>query len=276
MTDVSAEQRQRAKTAAANIAVAANDAAVVLGAAGLIVAGAGVASGVGALAGVGAGAALGVCSFGAWFVGNRYQRLANDPPRDDFDQVTISAATLDEGALPAAEPDATVTRVAAQQIILADAVSCLVTSLERFDGAQAAGDAGSASTQADAAGQNASAVTAAREALRALADPLNQAWTATRDTVDWSAGEISQAQRALRETVGDPAQAPGEGLRRVLASVSGLADPELFANLDLESHPLLTAGDMPAEPDALLNGGYLDQLDAAADPLRNLIITDNA
>src|SRR5450755_1793770 len=131
MTDVSAEQRQRAKTAAANIAVAANDAAVVLGAAGLIVAGAGVASGVGA------GAALGVCSFGAWFVGNRYQRLANDPPRDDFDQVTISAATLDEGALPAAEPDATVTRVAAQQIILADAVSCLVTSLERFDGAQA-------------------------------------------------------------------------------------------------------------------------------------------
>jgi hypothetical protein len=34
--------------------------------------------------------------------------------------------------------------------------------------------------------------------------------------------------------------------------------------------------DMPAEPDALLDGGYLDQLDAAADPLRDLIIADNA
>src|SRR5436305_5822987 len=167
MSDVNAEQRQKAKAAAANIAVVANDTAVVLGAAGIIVTGAGVASGVGALAGVGAGVALGVCSFGAWFIGNRYQRLANDPPRDDFDQVTISAASVSDARLPPDEPDATAARFAAQQVILADTLSCLVTSLERFDGAQAAGDTAAASAQADAAQQNASAALAAQQALRA-------------------------------------------------------------------------------------------------------------
>jgi hypothetical protein len=89
MSAVSAEERQKAKAAAANAAVAANDTAVVLGAAAAVVAVGGVASTVGALAGVGMGAVLAVGSFCAWWVGNRYQRLANDPPRTDFDQVTI-------------------------------------------------------------------------------------------------------------------------------------------------------------------------------------------
>ena len=94
MSDISADQTARAKADAANAAVASNAAAVVLGASGVIVAGIGVASGVGALAGVAAGGTLAVCSFGAWLIGNRYQRIANDPPRQDFDQVSESFARL--------------------------------------------------------------------------------------------------------------------------------------------------------------------------------------
>src|SRR5262245_15962515 len=119
MSEVNAQQRQNAKTAAANAAVAANDTAVVLGAAGIIVAAAGATTGLGAPAGLFVGGVLGVGSFLAWGIGNRYQRLANDPPRDDFDQVTISGAQLDEGALPATEPQATFVKYAANQLILA-------------------------------------------------------------------------------------------------------------------------------------------------------------
>jgi hypothetical protein len=240
------------------------------------VAGAGVASGVGALAGVGAGAVLGVASFTAWWIGNRYQRLANDPPRDDFGLVSISGASVDESALPSDEPDATAARFVAQQLILADALSCLVTSLERFDGAQAAGDAAAASAQADAAQQNASAILAAQQALRGLSGPLNQAWAATLPTVDWSAGDIRQAQQAFLDAIGDPALAPGGVLQQAMATVSGLADSESFADADVASHPLLSASEMPAEPDALAPGAYLDQLDAAGEPIGDLVVPDSA
>ena len=70
MADIKPDQRQSAKTAAANAAVVANDTAVVLGASAAVVAFGGVASGAGALAGVGVGAVLCVCSFGAWWVAN--------------------------------------------------------------------------------------------------------------------------------------------------------------------------------------------------------------
>ena len=122
MTQINAGERQRAKAAAANAAVAANDTAVVLGAAGAGVALAGVASGVGALAGVGVGAALAVCSFGAWWMGNRYQRLANDPPRNDFDQFLESSSFVNDNAVPVDEPAATAARYAAQHVVLADAL----------------------------------------------------------------------------------------------------------------------------------------------------------
>jgi hypothetical protein len=274
MSEVSAEQRQRAKTAAANAAVAANDAAVVLGAAGAVVALAGVASGVGALAGVGMGAALAVCSFGAWFVGNRYQRLANDPPRSDFDQVTTSTARLLEETLPAQEPDATVARFASQHLILADALSALVDSLERFDGASGAGDTAAASAQADAAQQNAQTAIQALNALIELASTLNQAWDATLATVDWDSVSIGNAQQVFRDAIGDPAETPGGALQKVLASVGDLSGG--FGDVDVSSHPLLTATEMPGEPQTLIDGGNAQLLGSLSDSLRDLVVVGNA
>lgn len=272
MSEVSAEQRQRAKTAAANAAVAANDAAAVLGAAGTVVVVGGVASGVGALAGVGVGGLLAVCSFGAWLVGNRYQRLANDPPRPDFDQFTMCTAFLMEEAMPAEEPDATVARVAGQNLILADALSALVDALERFDGALKAGDAASASAQADAAQQNAQAAINAQDALLGLADPLNQAWDLTRATVSWDSVSIDQAQQVYLDAIGDPATSPSGSLQRAMGSVGELVSG--FADIDPGSHPLLNSGEMPPEPQVLMDGAYVQMLGGVSDTLRDLVTVD--
>ena len=268
MTEVNADQRARAKTAAANAAVAANDTAVVLGAGGAVVALAGVASGVGALAGVGVGAVLAVCSFGAWWVGNRYQRLANDPPRDDFDQVTVSTAAVVEEALPADEPDATASRMAAEQLVLADAVAALVTSLERYDGASQAGDQAAADSQADAVAQNAAAVEASHGRLADIAAALNEAWTATIPTVDWSAVSIGQAQQAYLDAIGDPQGAPGAALSN---AVAGVANLDFVVDIDPSSHPLFSAGDLGPEPDGLVSSQLLDAQSQLSEPLPNIV-----
>ena len=122
----------------------------------MIVAGIGVASGVGALAGVAVGGTLAVCSFGAWLIGNRYQRIANDPPRQDFDQVSESFARLiEEFSVLAEEPLATAHRLAAHQVILADALTAFLISLERYDGALEADDRAAADRQVEAVRHNA-------------------------------------------------------------------------------------------------------------------------
>jgi hypothetical protein len=277
MPEVSADQRQKAKTTAANAAVALNDTAVVLGVAGVVVAAGGVASGVGALAGVGVGATLAVFSFGAWWIGNRYQRLANDPPRSDFDQVTISSASLVENVLPAGEPDATVARFAATQLIIVDALSALVTSLERYDGATGASDASAASSQATAVQQNAQSAAGALDTLAELANALNQAWNATLPTVDWSSVALQQAQEAFQEDVGDPAQAPAAALQQVFGTVTGLAAADDgIAELDLASHPLLTATAMPSEPSTLIDADTIGMLGTLSATLRDLVVVDAA
>ncbi|MGW4160116.1 hypothetical protein [Streptomyces sp. NPDC004788] len=274
MTEISPEERQKAKTAAANAAVASNDAAVVLGVAGLAAAGIGAASGVGALAGVAVGATLGICSFGAWWVGNRYQRLANDPSRSDFDEVTTTSAFLVEEALPIDEPDATVARFAAQQLVLVDALSALVTSIERCDGATDAGDSAAAAAQAEAAQQNAQAAVSAISAQVQLSDALNQAWSATLEMVDLTSLTIDQVQENFREAVGDPAQAPGTALQGVFATVTGLSDNNDLAELDLTLHPVLTATELPAELDALIGADYLTLQSSLSDAFGSLVVND--
>jgi hypothetical protein len=154
MTDISADERQKAKAAAANLAVAANDTASSSERWGPW-SSSPVPPAVSVRSSASVGAGLAVGGFGAWLVGNRYQRLANDPPRPDFDQVTTSAARVVEESLPTEEPHATVVRLAAQEIVLVGALGALVTSLERFDGAKEAGDLEAASSQADAVRQNA-------------------------------------------------------------------------------------------------------------------------
>jgi hypothetical protein len=265
MTEVNAQQRQNAKAAAANAAVAANDAAVVLGAAGIVVATAGAVSGAGAPAGLLVGGILGVCSFGAWTIGNRYQRLANDPPRDDFDQVTISGAQLVEDAIPATEPDAAFIRYAANQLILIDATAALVTSLERFDGAVAAGDPDSASIQADAVASNASLMVTAHNALIDVASPINDSWNAA--TVDASTVTFDQAPDFLAAAISPNSL----GLGAVFPCVTGLVDANPFGDLDPNDHPLIVSGELPPTPNELISGDLNDNMSTLSDPLSSIV-----
>jgi hypothetical protein len=270
MAEINVDQRQKAKAAAANAAVAANDMAVVLGAAGAVVAFAGVASGAGALAGVGAGAVLAVGSFGAWWIGNRYQRLANDPPRDDFDQFFTSEASIEDSAVSTEEPTATVIRFAAQNFVLADALAALVTALEKHDAALNSGDESAASAQADSVVANSQKVVAATEALSGSASAVNEAWTATIPTIAWENVAIGQAQDLLSSSVGDPT-APGEAQTQVLAVVRGLTD----APVDISGHPVLFAREMPPQPTVLVNDAFLSAMTDVSNALSSLGPLDN-
>src|SRR5690349_345191 len=108
MTEIAVDARQQTKAAAAQTAVDANNVAASCGICAVIV--------PQPYAKVGFGVASGV----SWLVANYYQRIANDPPRDDFDQVWESGADLDENQMPADEPAATLHRFAARALLTAD------------------------------------------------------------------------------------------------------------------------------------------------------------
>lgn len=264
MTEVSAERRQQLKTAAANAAVTANDTAVILGVAGVVVAGAGVASGAGALVGVGVGATLAVGSFAAWLIGNRYQRIANDPPRDDFDQVTESFARLIEDMVPVEEPQATVHRLAANQMLLGDALSAMLVSLERFDGAVQAGDADAANRQAEAVRHNALTAADLQNTIAVLAGTVNQLWWDNQDSLAWEDATLEQVRQLHGEAAGDPFQA-------VVACVEDLTDNDPFASVDSSEDPVLLLSEVPARPPAIVGDGYVAELAGLSETLRELV-----
>ena len=269
MTQVSAEERQKAKATAANLAVAANDAAVALGVVGAVGAGAAIATGVGAFAGVGIGVTLAVCSFGAWWVGNRYQRLANDPPRTDFATVTVSAAALKAAGQSTTDVAAAATLLASQQIILADALDALVTSIERYDGAVAAGDTDAAQKQADAARQNAAAAKGAQQAIGDLAATLNASWK--QAPLDLSSATADAVKSNYLAAAGPPSQAAGTGLQQALDSVSGLANPQPFADLSADKDPVLALTEVPSSLDALIPAAFLDAMNQLSTTLDALV-----
>jgi hypothetical protein len=270
MPDVNSDQKAKAKAAAANAAVALNDTAVVLGGAAVVTAAAGAVSGAGAPAGVLVGGVLAIGSFGAWLIANRYQRLANDPPRTDYDQLWQSSASLNENSVPSDEPLATAHRLAAHFVILADAVDALVTSLERYDGAIAANDEDSASKQLDAVKQNAQAAIREHGVVADIAGSLNQAWS--QGSYDWSSQTIAQAQDFYRKARGDdPANAPGDPLKSVFASVSNVAEAEMFSGMDFTQDPIFLATGMPAQPKVLMDSICTAALANLSDPLSALV-----
>jgi hypothetical protein len=269
MTQVSVEERQKAKAAAANLAVASNDAAVALGVGAVAVVAVGTVSGAGAPAGVLVGAVLAVASFGAWWVGNRYQRLANDPPRTDFATVTVSAAALKAGGQSTTDATTAAKLLGSQQIILADALDALVTSIERYDGAVAAGDTDAAQKQADAARQNAAAAKGAQQAFADLAATLNASWR--QAPLDLSSITVDAVKSNYLAAAGPPNQAPGVALQQALDSVSGFANPEPFADLSADRDPVLALTQVPPSLDALIGPAFLDAMNQLSTTLDALV-----
>ncbi len=205
------KKREQAKKTAADMAVAANDAAAVFTMAGGASTAAGAFSLVGTLAGIGVGAVFGICAGAAWFVGNRYQKLANDPPRPDFQAVArFAPRELDLLSVAGGERNV-LNDFVSSQIQLAAATDDLVTSIERYDGARIAAAKAmgeelarigeSATRQREAIAHNAQACALLIDSTIQLTPNMNEVWDAQvqRQRAD-NGGRISQpVQDAVAE-----------------------------------------------------------------------------
>jgi hypothetical protein len=186
-----------------------------------------------------------------WVVSAYAQIYAADPPRDDFDQVTVSAASFDDSMVTDEEPLASMHRFAGRGLVLADDLLALVTSLERFDGAVDAGDTDAASVQAGAAQSNSVAAADQLDALQQLAPQVNAAWQSIRTDFSGDFGTVSleQAQQAFTDAWGSPPDAPAQPLQDLLASVSDLGPDTLRPG---GSHPIMEASALPLEPETVI------------------------
>ena len=187
------DRRKKTKEAAAQLAVACNDLAVDLGLAGLAFGAAGTLIGLIApknqytativAAAQLEGAVLGAYSYVSWWIGNRYQELANDPPRTDFGRVDSIKAIE---ATPPKKSGASVRRLYSLLLLLineAAAIDALRLSLERLDGAIAAAGKGGLQSKANAIHRQALGGANAAHAARVqilgqirLAPSLNRDW----------------------------------------------------------------------------------------------------
>ncbi|SHF83607.1 hypothetical protein [Streptoalloteichus hindustanus] len=272
------QKKQSLKQKVAKTADDARKAAAAVAAAAAATAATATAAGEPALAAA-AGAVSGVAGLVALF-STIVQKLANDPPRDDFDEVWVSSAALDENALPTEEPQRTIVLFSVQHAILADNFYALVRALERHDGALEAGNDDAADAQADAAQQNADAITASHQALQDLAFPINGAWTAATAVVppDFGSLTVEDMRQHFLANWGDPpenpAESPSDSLSAVLAALTGAAD-DLLQPFDVGlPDPILGADEVPGEPAELIGGDYLSSLADAVAELPGLVVEE--
>jgi hypothetical protein len=196
-------KKAAAKKAAAGCAVGFNDAAAVLagtasgfGAAAVALA----ATGVGIPAGAGAAVIAGLASAGAWFLGDRYQELANDPPRRDFHLVSTFGPVNFTLQRAATEDEATWQEFLKSTFSLALAMRALVRSLERHDGAVNSTSAQAVRAkllQIDAIRHNTAACAKLAGEIVAMRSKVNRSWAQLRNalaTSGYSAVPLTRSQ----------------------------------------------------------------------------------
>lgn len=182
-------QRAKAKKAAAGAAVAMNDTGAVLAGAAAVLGGvaAGLAvTGVGVPAAAGVAVIAGLASGIAWYTSGRYQELANDPPRDDFQKISLFKPSHFNLHKPAPEFEATWQNFVAKNVLLASAMRALIVSLERYDGAAMVTEVRSRSAQIkqiEAIVHNATACVQQLEAMAALRSEVNVIWKQHRSAL---------------------------------------------------------------------------------------------
>ncbi len=264
MAEMTVEQRQRVKQEAARAALLDNNIS-----AGLVVVGS-LVSFVSPPHGI----ALGMGSGLFWLCANYRQSIANDPPRDDFDEVWVTSASLDENLLPGTdEQERTVNRFAAQLLLVCDGLYAVLRSLERFDGATAASSDTGVAAQLDAIAQNAAATADHQDTLLALADDVNQIWAGYQDGegLSWSSADLATIQQFYRDSVGD-LPPPSDAVATLAGSVVGGAD-DLLEPFDTGlSHPVLDATELPPELSPLIGEEFVDGIAAMSAALRELVV----
>lgn len=261
MSELSAEQRQQLKQESARMAITdANISQWFAGAAAVVAL---ISPPHAAVLGLGA-AAMGVC-------GNYRQAVANDPPRDDYQEVSITGAIVDEAAFPEDEPLRTVYRFAAHQIVLTDALYGLLISLERYDGAENNGDFEAVATQVSAIQQNAGRAADLQDNLANLAESIGPIIQSLRQGMGFDSITLEQVQQLYSDSWGRPPGGPGEPLQSLLSGISGLAD-DLLEPFDFAAaHPILQAESLPEDTDEPLGGTYQQDLREDSETLRLLV-----
>jgi len=262
MTEVTADARQQVKAAAARQAVFDNN----------LAAGSGI---IAVLVPVPAAkVAFGVGSGLFWLLANYRQSVANDPARDDFGDVWESSASFDDSLLPESEPEATLTRFAAYSLLAADADYALYISLERYDGALAAGDLDAAERQAQAVQFNANASAIQQDTLASLASEVNE--IANQQLADsgrtWDTVSLEDAQALYSQICGSDISdlTSSEAVSGAAAIVSDAAGDLLVAPTTDLVHPILGVDSLPPQPDVLIGQDYLDSAAQYSAALRSI------
>ena len=220
------------------------------------------------------GAALAVGAAMMGVCGNYRQAVANDPPRDDFDQIQVSQARLNEALLPADEPQRSLHLFAAHQMLIADAFYGLLRSLERHDGAMAAGAVDAAAMQADAARQNADMAVAAHGSVAALVPVLNDSVGSLMGDAEQAFSQLSldQVQQGYRDALGEPPANPGAPLAEVANSIDGTRDDLLEPFDPVAAHPILSAKELPPAREVLIEESYSEGLARISSALEGLVV----
>ena len=260
MPEIDNQQRVELKQQAARMAIAdANVSQWLAGAAAVVAL---FSAPHAAVLGVGA-AAMGVC-------GNYRQAVANDPAREDFDQVWITEASYDESTIIGDEALVSIQRFVGQVFLIQDALYALLCTLERLDGALVAENEEAASLQADAARQNAKILADLQENRWPLAEGLLQVVASLRQGTGFDAVSLDQVVSLYRDAWGEPPAAPGAALTGCLSPLSDAADDLLEPFDPAEAHPILSATDMPADIPPL-DDTFLASLNENNETLRKLV-----
>ncbi len=206
-------------------------------------------------------------------VGTYYFVVAADPPRDDFDQVWITGATIDDASVPTEEPLRSFHLLAARHMQLSDACYALLVALERHDGAIAAGDFNAAGVQADAVSQNANACIELQDTIRDSILTINETWITAKQEfeVGFESTSLKEVQAFYQECWGSPPAAPGAALDEVASGVSGAADDVLEPFDPEAAHPILSATEMPKEPESPLDDAFAIDLANLSDAMATLV-----
>ncbi|MDT0346188.1 hypothetical protein [Streptomyces litchfieldiae] len=222
-------------------------------------------------------AILGAAS-GLFFLYSTYaQKLAKDPPRDDFDEVWLSEAQFNGNAVVDTDPERMIQILAVHQAIAAERLWATLVALERYDGALAAGAGGQAEAQATAAQRNAEGAVIAHDMILRVRPEVNDAWSllVQENELDWNSIALGDMQQQYRESYGHPPAFVAFPLQRVLTAMINGADGllEPFPDPDFP-HPVLEAAGVPAEPSLLIDDVYRDELEELSTALRELVVEE--
>ncbi|MBR1274258.1 hypothetical protein [Bradyrhizobium sp. AUGA SZCCT0283] len=191
-------------------------------------------------------------------LGSYYFVVAADPPRDDFDEVWITGATIDDASVPTEEPVRSLHLLAARHMQLSDACYALLTALERHDGAIAASDFNAAGVQADAVRQNANVCIELQDSIRGSMFTINETWNAVKQdfAIGFENASLGEVQAFYKECWGSPPDAPGAALNEVASGVSGAAEDVLEAFDPGAAHPILSETEIPEESESLFDDAF--------------------